>query len=820
MLLGMNITKIYLKGYKPLALNSIEEITIDINNDLTLILGSNGSGKSSLLREMNPHPASCTDYRDEGIKHIYLTHNGSEYELISYLRKGGRHTFIKDGVELLSMVTATLQRELVISEFNYSLIVHKLLIGDLKFTSMSPAARREILTTISPLDLRYALKLYGSVKEGARDGQAILKHLSAKNADAKVKLRELNIPEDADSKREHIENCLNRLIPYTHAKHPELNTVLTNIDLEFVKLNQIKTRLERFETERVPTAEITNLDDLTDYINGCSGKIVATQININNLTTEVESLTGITNSIVDNSLSVDDLQARIAHITAELQNYQTTFFVNSNFSNYLATLIDLTAAFERLFEESAELQYFTVEQRAEINTAYQHLTQQAFVIHTKTTAATSKVIHLSDAKVVANCPKCKFEFDMRGDNIAATLAHLQGELTLLGSQERSLEKKLATVNEQRSHVNNLTLLINELQNIKRTLPMPIEFWDALGSCEHILQYPAQVRNTIINWQVNIEHNAHSCQLQNELVQYTNALNIFVKYGSDVDTKLITLQDAIVAELLNKRILEKQCAYAKTLHRNVLGYTGLADQAQSLLATISNQFKLATTVAIQDNAKANCKLLYNKLADSTQLLNQRNSLIASISEMDTEFTTLLAEQKALILLEEHLSPNKGLIADQMLGFIGSYIDQINIICNELWEYPLNIGLCNMDNGVLNYAFPLIVVDELVPDINDGSTGQVDVINIAFTMVMRQYLQLNDYPLFLDESGASFDELHRTKLMAYVKMLTSTKQASQIFMINHYANVHNGLVNHDVVVLDARNITVPNVYNEHVVITHKD
>ena len=116
----MRITKIHLRGYKPLALNKIEDIVIDINSDTTLILGTNGSGKSSLLRETNMLPASCLDYRDEGLKHVWGEHDGIEYEVISNLRKGGKHTFIKNGVEILSNVTATIQREMVIKEFNYS----------------------------------------------------------------------------------------------------------------------------------------------------------------------------------------------------------------------------------------------------------------------------------------------------------------------------------------------------------------------------------------------------------------------------------------------------------------------------------------------------------------------------------------------------------------------------------------------------------------------------------------------------------------------------------------------------------------------------
>lgn len=157
---------------------------------------------------------------------------------------------------------------------------------------------------------------------------------------------------------------------------------------------------------------------------------------------------------------------------------------------------------------------------------------------------------------------------------------------------------------------------------------------------------------------------------------------------------------------------------------------------------------------------------------------------------------------------------------MLGFIGSYIGEMNNIMRSIWEYQLEIKLCNLDNGVLDYTFPLTVEGEQVPDINFGSTGQIDIINLAFTMVMRQYLGITDFPLYLDETGASFDEVHRTLLMRYILMLIESKQCSQVFMINHYTAVTGGLTNHDVVVLDDRNITTPADFNTNVNITYRN
>ena len=65
------------------------------------------------------------------------------------------------------------------------------------------------------------------------------------------------------------------------------------------------------------------------------------------------------------------------------------------------------------------------------------------------------------------------------------------------------------------------------------------------------------------------------------------------------------------------------------------------------------------------------------------------------------------------------------------------------------------------------------------------------------------------------GGSFDEIHRDRLIMYIKTLVETNQVSQIFMVNHYSSVLTTFNNVDVLVLNDNNVTVPERYNEHVI-----
>lgn len=58
----MIIEKLELKFYKRMLLRSINHITITPKSKIQIILGTNSSGKSSLLKELSPLPANPSDY--------------------------------------------------------------------------------------------------------------------------------------------------------------------------------------------------------------------------------------------------------------------------------------------------------------------------------------------------------------------------------------------------------------------------------------------------------------------------------------------------------------------------------------------------------------------------------------------------------------------------------------------------------------------------------------------------------------------------------------------------------------------------------------
>ena len=99
----MRYITLELKGYKRLSLNQIETIKLTPENKFHWILGTNGSGKSSLIREITPLAATPSNYHKGGYKKVHVEDKGVEYKLTSdFTGPKNLFSFIRVTLEYLS----------------------------------------------------------------------------------------------------------------------------------------------------------------------------------------------------------------------------------------------------------------------------------------------------------------------------------------------------------------------------------------------------------------------------------------------------------------------------------------------------------------------------------------------------------------------------------------------------------------------------------------------------------------------------------------------------------------------------------------------
>ena len=108
----MKIERLELVGYIRL-MPGVSRFVYTPSTTCQIILGTNGSGKSSILYELSPLPASKGEYIEGGFKRIEISHKGAHYVLESSFKHGNKHSFTRDGEDLNPGGTGAVQKELV-----------------------------------------------------------------------------------------------------------------------------------------------------------------------------------------------------------------------------------------------------------------------------------------------------------------------------------------------------------------------------------------------------------------------------------------------------------------------------------------------------------------------------------------------------------------------------------------------------------------------------------------------------------------------------------------------------------------------------------
>jgi ABC-type molybdenum transport system ATPase subunit/photorepair protein PhrA len=85
-----------------------------------------------------------------------------------------------------------------------------------------------------------------------------------------------------------------------------------------------------------------------------------------------------------------------------------------------------------------------------------------------------------------------------------------------------------------------------------------------------------------------------------------------------------------------------------------------------------------------------------------------------------------------------------------------------------------------------------------------------------LVVYKFLGLEGYPLYLDELGRTFDEVHRLNLTLALKDLMDDETYSQVFFISHSFESQNSYPNSQIAVIDDSHVSLKRAYNEHVII----
>jgi DNA repair exonuclease SbcCD ATPase subunit len=214
-----------------------------------------------------------------------------------------------------------------------------------------------------------------------------------------------------------------------------------------------------------------------------------------------------------------------------------------------------------------------------------------------------------------------------------------------------------------------------------------------------------------------------------------------------------------------------------------------------------------------------KQIQSELGAKEHILHLASNQKSVIKNIEDQITELETDKEALTHLINSLSPTDGLIAQGLLGFIRSYVDEMNEFIEKVWAYSMTIQACDVQDSEsldLDYKFPINIddPDDPVPDVSKCSKGMKEIINLAFKITAMKNLDLLDTPLYLDEFGSAMDTGHKNEIISLIKSFNEQKTFSQMFIVSHDVTQYSSISNAQVCVVCETNIITPESFNEHV------
>ena len=827
----MIIQSLKLFGFKRLMLNNVQEFTISPTEPLQLLLGTNGSGKSSILQELTPLPANHQDFIKDGFKEITIEHNRSTYVLTNNFGNTQKHYFLKDGEELNAGNTLTVQRDLVKQEFSITPDIHDLIITQKGFHALSPIERRYWFTKLSDVSYEYAISIYLKLKEKSRDISGALK-LSKKRLITETS--KLITTEEQAKLQDEINDLyefINHLMEYRKPIDKQLSTLNSNAVVIEQDLSKLSLLYFKKKANLINIDQYNNLDEIKEKIVSLQSSVEVEKRLVNNYILEHTKLSEIIKILkLTENTNLEFLNIEYKSLLNEYHTLINKQKLKLGIDDYDTA----SRAFDTVYDILSTV-FVSLPQNSDHKYSRQKLIDfNESISKTKDTLSylTSENNKLSSQKESQEhqrdhdkleCPKCQHTWSRGYDPLTyKTICH---QLDINSKQIDNLKILLKQNEEYLSEIKDYSDIYRDYTNCVNNWPVLKSLWEYILESKNIFNNPKLLLKTLEEFKYDLSLGLESNKIKTRINEIVDLINLTEKSNhediSNIDEKLTNIET-----LINNATEETN------------GYNSDINKLQRLKKDIELLFDIDLKIkALIESYEINTKDTYetyrrtsfNELIKSVQLslsykeqnLSEIKVQKAIVKDLADQIDIMEIDNEAYKLLVKELSPTDGLIAQGLLGFIKVFVKQMNSLIKKIWAYPLEIIPCGITDNVsveLDYKFPLMVQDtnNIISDVSKGSSAMREVIDLAFKVVSMKYLGLGDYPLILDEPCSAMDNEHKITSMSAITSLLDTQNFTQLFLVSHDHAQYGSLTNAEICILCTNNIIPPanTVFNRHV------
>lgn len=828
----MKILKVVLHKFKRFLLTGVETFTYTPTAPLQLILGTNGSGKSSLMAELSPLPASHLDFSLDGYKQIEVVSNNSNYILLSTFNGVQKHSFIKDGNELNSGNTVTVQRELVKQEFGITPEIHDLLVSQSNFSLMSVNDRRVWFTKLSDVSYDYAIHIYNKLKDRSRDTSGALKLAKKRLVVETAKIINIEEKNSLETKVNGLHDLLNYLQAHRKPVEEPINELATQYsNLELVISKTSNAILSLISNNSTKYKSVADIDSKLEYFK--TQKAVLEEKLNNNYSqySEIESSLKVIKQNI--AVTTESATSKINDINEEIRNTSKLLKLDISIIenpveciNALNTVYDLITGIFLELKENENKQYSRTKLE-EVTIALGIKNIENKQLNTKLSNLVNEKLqqeHLKD-HAKTTCPECNFTWSrgydqLHYEQLCLNIEEIQSQL-----DDQAFE--ILDLTTAKENIESYSTIFNQFLKCVNNWPVLKPLWDLILADNTYLRAPRMIVNTIDLFRNDLQVYNKLSILNQQLAEanyiYEVATQTDIEENSRILIKANELEQVIdnIKKQTNK--LDKQIQTLlndkKTITYILELNIKLEDNTKQLEINVITHKEMLRREALNNFIQH----VQIELANKEKALSEINQQYALVEDITKQIEKLTIDNEVLKVLVSELSPTDGLIAKGLLGFINNFINRMNKFIKKIWTYKLTVVPCDIstDSGVeLDYKFPLIVADaDPVKDVCKGSSAMREVIDLSFKITAMTYLGLSNYPLYLDEPSSTMDNEHKITSMKAIVALMEQQNFTQLFLVSHDHVQYGSLINTEVCILCANNIVLPSgsIYNKHVITT---
>jgi recombinational DNA repair ATPase RecF len=854
----MKILSLELTKFKPQMHGGIDSFVIDVMAPVVCIIGQNGSGKSSLLRELTVLPPVSSLFETGGRKKIAVEHNGSHYVLeSSFDGKKGIHSFVKDGEELNVSNNSTTQETLCEIHFGISKLIHDLTSGNLHVCRMGPTERKALLLNCYPGSLDFLLQYHKTVVAKIKALKANIKMLKERQCelmDAKMNDREFNqmatLIEHLSNFRITIDTWVRSLSQEAESlkNHPAYRKyageqIVIDHGSVIAKCDEMMSRTANYRRSKPElfTNDLNSLSQvLSSQLSNKASVLDDIRTQADTLAREIGDYEGLADKNHDEEISsiskeLDDIRGQISRLPIEnIPILDKSVLVKMNPHVLMQVLDHIRGAGQGKILSSKEHQLLLNEKQRYV---YEYESAENAMMGFKS-------LHQDVSKKLARHkssgynPKCVLPCQLK-DNFNSVLTELEDEkkdfeskMETTSNKLEAAKKKISELDERTQPTSDCISSILKMENFFITHVWSSYLLNGRNLIDVLNVDPFSIYNRLTRLIANSESHYRVQELKDLEKSLSYKLEIAInakRQTNEFVSRHLIDKKADLRKLTDKYSATK--ADLENLQVKLDGVTDVIGMKEDINAlkddvVAKSNFLLLRGKIRMLEAAVNDLLTYRKHADAKQLeigsivKEQNNLRIRLNDEIIPNLSLMEIDLAKYVELESALSPTSGISHKAMVRFTNAVVRMTNEFIRTVWTSELEI--CEVkETAELDGVFPVkLNRTTTIKDISIGSEGQQQIIDLAWCLALCVIKKLgSSYPIRLDEVDSALSQVHRTRLLNLFSMLLRRGDIGQIYMINHNSSLFSAFANSQIACLSQDGITVPNVVNVGVTINGK-